>query len=388
MTVFDWHPKARLVAPDGTTIGREPGDLPAALSEVGIGRLSEVLKGEGRAFRIGGQGELEAQPGEFETLTGGSLGSPRRVIRSQQSWTSSFTVDAGLFDIGSATNVAIVGSLVHSLALYGAVEALHLGATLHLLHPMRPDRQAQAIADRRVDVLYVTPAQLRQLVSHAPIWPHLRVVLVGGSKVDTALRAAVQKSAPNAKLREFYGAAETSFVTLSTEGDATASVGRAYPGVDLSVDSDGLIWVRSPYLFRDYAGLDRGSACWQKDWLTVGEAGEMTPDGLVLRGRAGRMVTIADTNIFPDEIEIALLGLLGIEKAAILPVQNTARGHVLVAFFAGNPAHESDIRAFLLQRLGPTAAPKAIFWPRHWPTLPSGKTDLAALQTEADKWRS
>ena len=46
------------------------------------------------------------------------------------------------------TRVAVLGRLVHSLALYGAVEAVHLGAELHLLDALRPDRQRAALAAR------------------------------------------------------------------------------------------------------------------------------------------------------------------------------------------------------------------------------------------------
>ena len=42
--------------------------------------------------------------------------------------------------------MAVLGRLSHSLALYAGAEALHLGATVHLLDRLRPDRQRRALA--------------------------------------------------------------------------------------------------------------------------------------------------------------------------------------------------------------------------------------------------
>lgn len=384
MTHFRWHGTARLIGPDGRV------QAPVAFDPLpgeGPGALASVLAAEGRPFRIGGEGALEAGPGEFETLTGGSLGNPRRVIRTQQSWLESFQIDADLFGIGPGVRLAVTGRLVHSLALYGALCGLCLGAEVHLLDGLRPDRQARALAARRVGLVFATPAQLRPIVAAGQVLPELSCIIVGGSRLDPALRSGLSRIAPAAGVHEFYGAAETSFVTLARPGDAEGTVGHAYPGVELRLDPGGLVWVRSPYLFRRYAGPDPGSAYWDGDWLTVGEVGEMTPAGLILRGRAGRMLTVADRNVFPEEIEVFLLSLPGVERAAVLPVEDPARGAVLVAHLAGDPRQEASILLALRHRLGPLIAPKRLFWRRDWPVLPSGKTDLTRLAVEAAGWR-
>ena len=66
--------------------------------------------------------------------------------------------------IGPGARIAVLGRLIHSLSLYGAIEGLHLGAEVHLLDSLRPDRQRKALALRRITHLYATPAQLRLLL--------------------------------------------------------------------------------------------------------------------------------------------------------------------------------------------------------------------------------
>lgn len=270
--------------------------------------------------------------------------------------------------------MAVLGGLEHSLSLYGSLEGAHLGAEVHLLAGQRPDRQGIALADREVQVLYATPAQLRGLDAALP---DLRLVLVGGSKLDATLRAKLALIAPKVEVREFYGAAEASFITLADGGTPEASVGRAYPGVGIEV-REGEVWVKSPYLFEGYAS-DPGSARWREGWLSVGEMGWLEDGYLFLSGRKGRMVTVADQNVFPEAIEALMERLPGIIRAAVLPEADAARGHVLYAVAQGDPEEEAAVLAALRAELGPLKAPRRIVWRADWPVTASGKTDLAAL---------
>lgn len=326
-------------------------------------------------FRIGGAGPVPAAG--FETLTAGSSGQPRRIARSPASWAASFAVNARLFGIGPGERIGIPGSLVQSLALYGAVEGVVLGAEVHLLDGLRPDRQAAALAARRIGVIYAAPVQVRLLVEAGLPLPNLRLALIGGAKVDAGVRAGLARIAPGCVLHEFYGSAETSFITLSDADTPEGSVGRAYPGVEIAVDA-GLIRVRSPYLFDGYAG-DPGPAVWQDGWLSVGEMGHLQDGYLFLSGRAGRMVTVAGQNVFPESVEAYLAGLPGVRQVAVLPRPDAARGVVLVAVVQGDPAQEAALLASARARFGALAAPRAVIWRGDWPVLPSGKTDLAAL---------
>ena len=329
------------------------------------------------SFRIGGEGA--APVGAFETLTSGSSGAPRRIRRRPASWLASFAVNAGLFGIGPGVRLAVLGRMTQSLALYGALEGMHLGAEVHVLDDLRPDRQVRVMGERGVDLVYLTPAQARLLVAAGGELPRLRQVLIGGSKLDGALRAALGRLAPGARVHEFYGAAEASFITLAGPDCPEDSVGAAYPGVEIAVDGSGEIWVRSPYLFEDYGGEDPGGARWRDGFLSIGEVGELRQGFLYLSGRAGRMVTVADQNVFPEEIEAFLMGCDGVRQAAVLPVGDAFRGVHLVAVLQGDAGQEAAILRALRVRLGPLKAPRRVVWRQDWPVMASGKTDLAAL---------
>ena len=431
---FRWHPEARLFDSAGREVppGSPPPPSPPHEGEgwrlslttgtIFLDSPQGLAAAIGHpAFRIGAPDQPPPDPHDqpiLETLTSGSTGQPRRIRRTQASWTASFAVTATL-GIGPGARVATLGRLIHSLSLYGAIEGLHLGADFHLLSDLRPDRQRQALQGRQITHLYATPAQLRLILGPGTL-SDLRLILVGGSKLDPTLRAALATLAPNAHLREFYGAAETSFITLADATTPDASVGRPYPGVDLKLDPTGEVWVKSPYLFLDYAPAfhlcpnipaggpspepvarssraearqkERAPALhstpsitrWRNGWLSVGEVGHIENGFLYLKGRAGRMVTVADQNVFPEEIEAFLHTLPGVIRAAVLPVPDRKRGHSLVAVLQGDPAMEPAIFTTLRKSLGPLKSPKSLIWRDDWPMLASGKTDLRAL--EASLW--
>lgn len=389
---FLWHPAARFAGVARLEVLQSDllGAIPAHPAEMALS-AALAISTAGGAFRIGGGAEpplASIQP-MFETLTSGTSGTPRRIWRSQASWTASFDVNARIFGIGPGTSVAVLGELVHSIAVYGALEALHLGASLHLLANLRPDRQSLVLAKAGVDVLYATPSQARLLAeAKGPTLPTLRIVLIGGSKLDATLRDQLRLMAPNAGLHEFYGAAETSFLTLATPDDPPASVGRPYPGVQLDIRDTaghilpegqvGEVWAKSPYLFTGYAS-DPGSASWQHGWLSVGEIGQMKAGLLYLSGRKNRVVQIADQSVFPEQIEAFMATLPGISRVAAFSKPDAKRGSVLIAVAMGDMGSEAAILSTTRAQFGPLKSPRRIIWRKDWPTLASGKTDLAAL---------
>ncbi len=334
----------------------------------------------------------------FQCMSSGSTGSPRRVERTHKSWIKSFERNSELFPVTLGDAYAVFGELTHSLSLYAALEALYLGCDLHLLTGIRPERQLDALSNSGVSVIYATPTQMRMLGQAQRRTPgvqleRVRLALIGGSKLDPGTAGICRKLLPNAEIHEFYGSSETSFVTISGRDSPAGSVGLPYPEVEISIRDGskslgdtglpGEIWVRSPYLFSGYASGDPGSTRWDNGFLTVGEKGWLDAKGhLFLAGRSDRMITVADQNVYPEEIENFLLRLPGIEHAAIVSIPDPMRGNRLVAAIrAENPNLTSNsVISDCRSALGPLKAPKLVRFVDEWPMLRSGKTDIGKLE--------
>ncbi|QFT58681.1 putative acyl--CoA ligase YhfT [Sulfitobacter sp. THAF37] len=405
---FIWQEQARLFA-GSTQIARPVPTRAAEFEAIAATPAATCLARLGGRLLAGGgfcvsndsvaSGQSVPQD-HFLTLTGGSTGRPKMILRSQRSWIASFLQNAAMFGIGAADRVAVPGGLIHSLALYGVLEGLHLGADVHVLDGLSPRAQLGECIDRGVSVLYATPVQLQRLTRAAggQRLPRLRLILCGGGALQPATRAAVATLAPAAAFYQFYGAAETSFITLGGPTTPEGSVGRAYPGVTLRIlddaghpsDGVGEVWARSPYLFERYLGAPDAKLQQRDGFVSVGEMGRLDADGwLWLSGRRSRMVQIADQNVHPETVEEFISSLPDIADCAVVPRPDMLRGYRLEAWLEGP---KDAVLAEAVQRacrasLGPLVAPRVIHFVPTLPRLASGKIDHAELAHLAEKTR-
>lgn len=397
---FCWHPDAQLFAgPDlvprtGLAAAATFCAINATNSAKALPALAAALQGcSGFCLYEGiDPAGLGSEPHQFITLSGGSSGQPKGILRRQSSWITSFTTNARLFDYRTPDRIAVLGRLSHSLALYGVLEALHLGLDAFALDAVPFRQQVQILAAQAISILYATPTQLRLLALGAAPGglPHVRLILCGGGALEDRTAQSIQNLCPNATIRVFYGAAETSFITLSGPDTPKASVGQAYPGVTIRICDEtgrqtaqtGEVWVRSTYLFDRYV-LGHADDTQRNDgFLSVGEIGHLDAAGnLHLLGRKTRMVQIADQNVFPEKIEAHICAAAAVASCAVVPRPDPVRGHRLVAVLEGtkDPELAANVQQDCRNTFGPLVAPKQILFHPALPLLASGKIDLPNL---------
>ncbi len=312
----------------------------------------------------------------FQVCSGGTMGKPRRIRRTHRSWLASFEVNRRLFSIGVEDSYAVLGELHHSLALYGALEAIQLGADLRLLAAKRPESQLQALCQHSVSVIYATPIQLRMLAAAARSagsnCPATRLVMAGGSPLDATTALEVLSVFPNAELRQFYGATETSFVAMDDGKQTSGSSGFPYPGVEVVIKGmadavtagvAGQILVRSPYLcigrgWPDFKDLREDSG-----FIPTGDVGRWTDDGrLEVLGRKDRMFKVADVAVFPEQIECFISSIPGVEGAQVYPVADALRGNAVSArvVVQNNGPAADEISSRCRDRFGSLSAPRQV----------------------------
>ena len=338
---------------------------------------------------------IHIHPGDPQWLfceSSGTSGAPKVIRRHPTSWIRSFSVNHTEFELDAGDTYAVLGHLGHSLSLYATLEALHLGADLVQLSGLRPKMQAAEIAG--ASVLYATPTQLRLLCAGRTatgLSPHrkLRRIFCGGGRLDAELAKVLPQHFPNAKLHVFFGASETSFISISDAATPLGSVGRAYPGVSLDLrplpgqgKAIGEIWVSSPYLFDRYESGTSDDTQWDGRALSIGEMGYLDPGGhLFLVGRKNRMVTVSDHNVFPEEVERIVALDPDVSDCAALAIKDPKRGHHIVCVVVGgsNPALDIRLRTACREMLGDASVPRHILHLDTLPLLPASKPDLQAL---------
>lgn len=335
----------------------------------------------------------------YAGFTSGSTGDPKGYCRTNHSWLESFRLSEAEFSICPDDRIVIPGSLVHSLHLYGAVHGLHAGALVELCPRFHPKTLAERLKAPGRTVFYATPTQIHyvaeELRRSGPAGS-VRLLLASGAKWRAEdRRGAMSEVFPKARLVEFYGASEMSFITVSTPEDNVpdGSVGRAAKGVSIRIgDPDspaapgeiGPIWVNSALLFDRYICGGGDEVRKKSGWLTVGDHGRLDENGfLYLAGREKRMIVTSGLNIYPEEVERVLASDTAVRSAAVFGLPDPIRGSRLVATIEPEPGARIDeisLRRLCLAELGRSRTPRAFYCVTDWPLTAGGKADLKALE--------
>jgi long-chain acyl-CoA synthetase len=323
-------------------------------------------------------------------LTSGSTGEPKAVLRTHDSWLRSFALMSELF--GAPERTAVLGSLSFSGTLIAALHALHEGGTLWLL----PGRDVLPLMEQeRISAAFMVPALLRALVelSHGSSSPLAMTITTAGAKLDPETRAGVARLLPASRLFEYYGAAETGFVTYMDPAagrNRPTSVGRLCPEVACELRGEdgspvppgerGVLYVRSPYQFAGYAGQRPVPP---DGWVTVGDWGYFDAGGyLYLLGRSEEKINVGGLKVFAVEIERALTSHPWVEEAAAIALPDRLRGQVAgvaVVTTPGAAISALALRRWCAWRLPRPAVPRRIAAVPALPRNASGKLDRGAL---------
>ncbi|HYE00377.1 MAG TPA: AMP-binding protein [Alphaproteobacteria bacterium] len=332
-------------------------------------------------------------------FTSGTTGTPKAFARSHRSWTASFATGRAAFGLEDGDRILAPGPLVHSLFLYAAIDALGLGASVHLLPAFDAQAALGIVEAAGITRLYLVPTMAAALVEAARgrSFPGLRTVLFSGAKLQPALRAAVAALFPAAEIVEFYGASELSFVSYlsSRQGGPAESVGRAFPGVEIKIRRDdggpaapgevGQLWLRSEMLCLGYLHPTDGSGYRvEGGWATVGDRASVDAAGfLTLAGREGDMLITGGLNVYPAEVEAALAALPEIAQAAVLGRPDPYWGEAVCAVIGWRGPARLDLaglQARLRDRLPAYKIPREVYVRDRFPETASGKVARAALR--------
>jgi long-chain acyl-CoA synthetase len=324
---------------------------------------------------------------------------PKGFRRHHHSWTESLGMCLDTFGPDAASCVMAPGRFSHSLFLFGMVLGLWSGAGVVVQERFSAPRLIDTLRSGRTPCLVAVPSQLLlmlELAARRQLAPieGVRLILISGARWMRERTQALQALFPNARIVEFYGASETSFMAWM-DADTSAppqAVGRPFANVEIDIRQPqpplgtGQIFVRSPMLFMDYVGAanDHTSAVREGEWLSVRDMGYIDAQGyLCLVGRENRMVVTQGKNLFPEEVESVLLSSPTVTQASVLGIADALRGQQVVAIVC-TASEAADLSAHTLidlcrAHLESYKVPKRFFVCTDWPTTASGKTDHPTL---------
>ncbi|WP_431774402.1 acyl-CoA synthetase [Streptomyces cucumeris] len=390
---------------DRATAAADQAGLPAERRHVvghieGFRPYAALLNGQS------GEPPADRELGWVMNYTSGTTGRPRGIRRPltgklpEESHLGGFLRIFGIVPRAEEPDhVHLVCSpLYHTAVLQFAASSLHIGHPLVVMDRWTPEEMLRLIATHRCTHTHMVPTQFHRLLALPE--------QVRSSYDVSSMRHAIHGAAPcpdhikramidwwGRSVEEYYAASEGggAFATAEDWLKKPGTVGRPWPISELAVfDDDGERLpagaVGTVYMKMSTGGFsyhqDEGKTRKNRigDYFTVGDLGLLDEDGyLFLRDRKIDMIISGGVNIYPAEIEAALLTHPAVADAAVFGVPHDDWGEEVKAVVepaeghAPVPALAEELLTHCAQRLAGFKRPRSVEFIAEMPRDPNGK---------------
>lgn len=358
----------------------------------------ESLAGRGKKM---GRSLPRAMPREAENVvyTSGTTGRPKGAVRdlggSGIGELARITKQLG---ISTGDRQLIVSRLYHSAGQAFTILGAALGHTMFIHRRFDADAIVNTLEAERINLVFLVPTMTRRVLDRIdvlgriPELSSLRAVVSGAAEFVHSLRQrAVACFGPN-RVFDFYGATELGWITL-IRGDEMMerprSVGRPLSGHAIRIDapeeaevdgvlrSIGTIRTRSGQAMSGYLNNpDATSEASSEGWTTVEDTGFLDRDGyLYLAGRRRDLIISGGVNVYPAEVEDAIMRHPAVAEAAVIGLPDEEWGErvaAVVVLRQGAPDIHAVV-AFVRQQLAPSKVPRRWHTLDELPRNPTGK---------------
>jgi malonyl-CoA/methylmalonyl-CoA synthetase len=331
--------------------------------------------------------------------TSGTTGAAKGAVLTHGSLTANARTLVDAWQITARDRFLLALPLFH---VHGLGNGLHCwllsGCRTRLLERFDHQSAAATLLDFRPTLFFGVPTM------------YLRLLEVEGTdapEIGAGLRLCVSGSAPlaapvldtfearyGARILERYGMTET-LMTVSNpyDGERRArTVGRPLPGVatrivdsdgvEVPVDVEGELLVRSPTLFAGYWNRpDATAQAFAGGWFKTGDIARRSADGYItLCGRGSDLIISGGFNIYPREIEDVIAEHPSVAEVAVAAAPEARRGEVPVAYVVrkGDVDGETLI-AWCRERVASFKVPRRVVFLERLPRTALGKVQKSLL---------
>jgi amino acid adenylation domain-containing protein len=368
-------------------------------------------------------GTIEAEPVAdlaYILFTSGSTGVPKGVMGSTRALMNRIDWMHEVYPFAPGEVACCKTSIGFVDAIWEMLGPLLAGVPTVIIPDeivLDPEAFIRLLGQHGVTRIVLVPTLLRVLLDHAPELgrrlPALSMWSVSGEVLAPDLAKRFKLACPGRKLINLYGSSEVAADVLVHEVEDADIDGPVPIGKPIA---NTQVYILDPTGQPAPVGLPgvihAGGAClalgyWRSPDLTAerfranpiagapspllfntGDRGVWRADGTVIYlGRTDNQVKLRGVRLELGEILAALRGYASVKDAAAVIVGDADRQR-LVAFVVGQGDQKApvptELRAYLQERLPPTAVPAKLLVVDALPLLPSGKVDQMALRALAD----
>jgi long-chain acyl-CoA synthetase len=218
----------------------------------------------------------------------------------------------------------------------------------------------------------------------------VRKIMHAAAPCPPEVKRRIMALFPPDSIWEFYGATEGPGTIISPSEwlEKPGSVGRPWPGITVQILDDdghelppgeiGTIYLSSlgSRKFSYHNAPEKTAAAFRGDFFTVGDLGWLDADGyLFIADRRTDMVISGGVNIYPAEIEAALVAHPDVVDAAVFGIPDERWGESLLAVVErrGTALDAAAVQAWCRERLADYKTPRGVEFIAELPRDPNGK---------------
>lgn len=326
-------------------------------------------------------------------FTSGTTGKPKCIATTNRSIAYMHQLVA--VELGyRPTDVALVNAPLAHASFHVAAGTVAVGGTLVLQRAFDPRTVWQDCDRHAVTHTFMVPTMFAMAADQPGSGASIRQFLSMASAFPLALKERLAARFPQAELFEIYGATELGLCTVlrpedsALKGHTMGRPGFGYrvrvlgeDGHDLPAGEIGEIYVQGPSTCHGFVGSVGPSPTAIRDgWLSVGDLGSLDADGfLAIADRRSDLIISGGLNVYPAEVEDALLRVAGVREVAVIGLPDPVWGQQVVAVVVGD-ATPGAIEAYCREHLSSYKAPRRVEFVDELPKSATGKVQRRDLR--------
>jgi fatty-acyl-CoA synthase len=343
--------------------------------------------------------------GEFEDdviqlYTSGTTGHPKGVRMTNKNLLASTPMVEKRWgaDWHEKTVNFVLSPLFHVAGSNIVVMGIIFGCKNIIIPEPDPTKILELIESEKIETAFMVPALILFLLQHPNCsktdFSSLRQIVYGASPIaqDTLLKAV---EVMQCDFWQVYGLTESTGIgtTLSpadhnVDLGKLRSCGKPYPGVEIKITDEsnntvghnevGEILIKSDVIMKGYWNRpEANDNSIIDDWFYTGDAGYLDEDGfLYIHDRVKDMIISGGENIYPAEVENALMSHPDIADAAAVGIPDDKWGETVKGFVIlkqDSNITEKEIIAYTKDQIAAYKCPSSIDFITEMPRNPSGK---------------